>query len=267
LRDPRKTSLNIYEDEGFVVHFAMPLSAKGQVQGILEVFRRSLFQPDDEWFTFLETLSRQAAIAIDNNNLFDNLQRSNTNIVLAYDATIQGWSQTLELRDKETEGHARRVTDRTVQLAQLVGIPATDLEHVRRCTLLYDIGKMGISDAILLKPDKLTHAEWAIMHRHPVLAYEMLSSITYLQPALDIPHYHHEKWDGTGYPDGLKGEQIPLFACIFTVVDVYDALTNDRPYRLACSPAPAIEYIRAEAGKHFDPAIVETFLNMLAREK
>jgi putative nucleotidyltransferase with HDIG domain len=266
LQDSQKTPINIYAGEGFLVHYAIPLSAKGQVQGVLEVFLRSPLQPDDEWFAFLETLSRQAAIAIDNSILYDNLQRSNMNIVLAYDATIQGWSQALELRDKETEGHARRVTDRTVLLAQLVGVPAADLEHVRRGTLLHDIGKMGIPDAILLKPGKLTEAEWVIMRRHPVLAYEMLSSIAYLQPALDIPHYHHEKWDGTGYPDGLKGEQIPLYARIFAIVDVYDALTNDRPYRPAWTPTQALEYIRAESGKHFDPAIIEAFLNLIARE-
>jgi PAS domain S-box-containing protein len=265
-QDLQKPSVNIYAGEGFLAHHAIPLSAKGQVQGVLEVFLRSSFQPDDEWFTFLETLSRQAAIAIDNSSLYDDLQRSNTNIVLAYDATIQGWSQALELRDKETEGHARRVTERTVQLAQLVGVPAADLEHVRRGTLLHDIGKMGIPDVILLKPGKLTEAEWVIMRRHPMLAYEMLSSIAYLRPALDIPHYHHEKWDGTGYPDGLKGEQIPLYARIFAIVDVYDALTNDRPYRPAWTPTQTLEYIRAESGKHFDPAIVEAFLNLLARE-
>jgi HD-GYP domain-containing protein (c-di-GMP phosphodiesterase class II) len=266
LQDPQRTHLNIYDGEGFMAHYAVPLNAKGQVQGVLEVFLRSPFQPDDDWFAFLETLSRQAAIAVDNNNLFENLQRSNTNIVLAYDATIQGWSQALELRDKETEGHARRVTERTVRLAQFVGIPAGELEHVRRGTLLHDIGKMGIPDAILLKPGKLTEAEWVIMRRHPILAYEMLSSIAYLRPALDIPHYHHEKWDGSGYPDGLKGEQIPLYARIFAIVDVYDALTNDRPYRPAWTSAQTIEYIRAESGKHFDPAIVEAFLNMVARE-
>ena len=264
LKENQKPAVNIYEGEGFMAHHAIPLSAKGQVQGVLEVFQRSPFQPDAEWFTFLETLSRQAAIAIDNNNLFENLQRSNTNIILAYDATIQGWSQALELRDKETEGHARRVTEQTVQLAQLVGVPVAEMEHVRRGTLLHDIGKMGVPDAILLKPGKLTEAEWVIMRRHPVFAYEMLSSIAYLRPALDIPHYHHEKWDGTGYPDGLKGEQIPLYARIFAVVDVYDALTNDRPYRPAWTTGQALEYIHTESGRHFDPAIVEVFLNMLA---
>ena len=263
-KENQKPAINIYDGEGFLAHHAIPLSAKGQVQGVLEVFQRSPFQPDAEWFTFLETLSRQAAIAIDNNNLFENLQRSNTNIILAYDATIQGWSQALELRDKETEGHARRVTEQTVQLAQLVGVPVAEMEHVRRGTLLHDIGKMGVPDAILLKPGKLTEAEWVIMRRHPVFAYEMLSSIAYLRPALDIPHYHHEKWDGTGYPDGLKGEQIPLYARIFAVVDVYDALTNDRPYRPAWTTGQALEYIHTESGRHFDPAIVEVFLNMLA---
>jgi PAS domain S-box-containing protein len=267
LKENQKSAVNIFDGEGFLAHYAIPLSAKGQVQGVLEVFQRSPFQPDAEWFTFLETLSRQAAIAIDNNNLFENLQRSNTNIILAYDATIQGWSQALELRDKETEGHARRVTERTVQLAQLVGVPVAEMEHVRRGTLLHDIGKMGIPDAILLKPGKLTEAEWVIMRRHPVFAYEMLSSIAYLRPALDIPHYHHEKWDGSGYPDRLKGEQIPLYARIFAIVDVYDALTNDRPYRPAWNTGQALEYIRAESGRHFDPAIVEVFLNMLDREK
>ncbi len=265
-RTDEKAVLSIYDGEEFVTHHAVPLNAKGQVQGVLEVFHRSPFQPDDEWLAFLETLSRQAAIAIDNNSLFDNLQRSNTNIIQAYDATIQGWSQALELRDKETEGHAQRVSERTVQLARLVGVPDGELEHVRRGTLLHDIGKMGVPDAILLKPGKLMPEEWAIMRRHPAFAYEMLSSIAYLRPALDIPHYHHERWDGTGYPEGLKGTQIPLYARIFAVVDVYDALTNDRPYRPAWTVEKSLEYIRAQSGKHFDPAIVEAFLNMLARE-
>ncbi|MGB8212421.1 MAG: PAS domain S-box protein [Anaerolineales bacterium] len=260
-----KPAFNIYDGEGFVAEHAVPLLIKGQVHGVLEVFKRSPFQPDDEWFTFLETLSRQAAIAIDNANLFDDLQRSKTNIVLAYDATIQGWSQALELRDKETEGHAQRVTERTVQLAQILGVPDAELEHVRRGTLLHDIGKMGIPDSILLKPGKLTKEEWMIMRQHPVMAYQMLSSIAYLRPALDIPHYHHEKWDGSGYPEGLKGEQIPLYARIFAIVDVYDALTNDRPYKSAWTKEKTIEYIRAESGKHFDPGVVEAFLNMLAR--
>jgi len=262
-----KPVFDVYEGEGFVAHYAKPLVAKGQIQGVLEVYQRSPLQPDGEWFTFFEMLSGQAAIAIDNATLFDNLQRSNTDILLAYDATIQGWSQALDLRDKETEGHAQRVTEMTLRLAQQIGIPNTELEHVRRGTLLHDIGKMGIPDSILLKPGKLTEQEWVIMRRHPVFAFELLSAIAYLKPALDIPHYHHEKWDGSGYPDGLKGDQIPLYARIFAVVDVYDALTNERPYRPAWTVEKALAYIREQSGTHFDPRVVEAFLALLSGEK
>ena len=262
----QKFNLDIHEGEDFVSYYAVPLIAKGQVQGVLEVYHRSQLSPDDEWLTFLEMLSSQAAIAIDNAGLFDDLQRSNLEIVLAYDATIRGWSQALELRDKETEGHAQRVSDLTFKLAQRLGIPNTEMEHVRRGVLLHDIGKMGIPDAVLLKPGKLTEEEWAIMRQHPVYAYEMLSSISYLKPALDIPHYHHERWDGSGYPDGLKGEQIPFYARIFAVVDVYDALTSDRPYRPAWTVEKSLEHIHEQSGKHFDPRIVDTFLEMMRQK-
>ena len=261
-----KPIFDVYEGEGFVAHYAKPLIAKGQIQGVLEVYWRSPFQPDEEWLTFFEMLSGQAAIAIDNVALFDNLQRSNEDILLAYDATIQGWSQALELRDKETEGHAQRVTELTLRLAQRLGIPDAELEHVRRGTLLHDIGKMGIPDAILLKPGKLTEEEWVIMRQHPVFAFELLSAIAYLKPALDIPHYHHEKWDGSGYPDGLKGDQIPLYARIFAIVDVYDALTNERPYRPAWTVEKSLAHIREQSGTHFDPRIVEAFLALITAE-
>jgi len=266
-QEKQKSTFDVYEGEEFVTHYAIPLVAKGQVQGILEVYHRSPFQPDEEWLTFFNMLAGQAAIAIDDAHLFEDLQRSNLDMVLAYDATIQGWSQALELRDKETEGHTQRVTDLTLRLAQMIGVPEAELEHVRRGTLLHDIGKMGIPDSILLKPGKLTEEEWNIMRRHPVHAYELLSSIAYLRPALDIPHYHHEKWDGSGYPDGLKGEQIPLYARIFAVVDVYNALTSKRPYRPAWTVEKAIEHIRKQSGKHFDPGIVEAFLNLTSGEK
>jgi putative nucleotidyltransferase with HDIG domain len=258
----QKSAINIYEGENFVSHYAMPLIAKGQLQGVLEVFHRSPFQIDSEWSTLFTMLAGQAAIAIDSASLYEGLQRSNLDLTLAYDATIQGWSQALELRDEETEGHAQRVTELTMRLAQQIGIPNAELEHVRRGTLLHDIGKMGIPDAILLKPDKLTEEEWVIMRQHPVFAYEMLASISFLKPALDIPHYHHEKWDGSGYPDGLKGKHIPLYARLFAIVDVYDALTNDRPYRPAWSLEKAMEYIQEQSGKHFDPQVVEAFSKM-----
>jgi PAS domain S-box-containing protein/putative nucleotidyltransferase with HDIG domain len=252
--------------EKFVAFFAIPLVAKGQVQGVMEVFHRSRLDPDPEWLDFLETLAGQAAIAIDSAQMFSDLQRSNIELSLAYDATIEGWSRAMDLRDKETEGHTRRVTETSVNLARRMGLPAQELTHVRRGALLHDIGKMGVPDAILLKPGPLTAEEWAAMRQHPTLAYELLAQVRYLQPAINIPYCHHEKWDGTGYPRGLKGEQIPLVARLFAVIDVYDALTSDRPYRPAWSSETAQEYIRSESGKHFDPRAAEVFLNMRATD-
>ncbi len=193
------------------------------------------------------------------------MQRSNLELGLAYDAALEGWTRALDLRDQETEGHTQRVTDLAVQLARAMGLPDEEIVHIRRGALLHDIGKMGIPDRILLKPDALTAEEWEIMRKHPVYAYEMLHPIPYLRQALEIPYCHHEKWDGTGYPRGLKGEQIPLAARLFAVVDVWDALRSNRPYRKAWSDAEALEYIREQAGKHFDPAVVEVFLKLLHR--
>jgi PAS domain S-box-containing protein len=187
-------------------------------------------------------------------------QQLNAELTLAYDTTLEGWSRALDLRDKETEGHSQRVTEMTVDLARAMGMSESELVHVRQGALLHDIGKMGIPDSILLKPALLTEEETAIMRRHPVYAYELLSPIAYLRPALDIPYYHHEKWDGTDYPRGLHGEQIPLAARIFAVVDVWDALRSDRPYRLAWAEERVREHIRSLAGTHFDPKVVELFL-------
>ncbi len=249
-------------DEGFVSYYAAPLVAKGQVKGVLETFHRAPHRASQDWLDFLEALAGQAAIAIDNATLFDDLQLSNVELTLAYDTTLEGWSRALDLRDKETEGHTRRVTELTVRLAKAMGVGEDELVHVRRGALLHDIGKMGIPDAILLKPRPLTDEEWEIMKKHPVFAYELLSPIAYLRPALDIPYCHHEKWDGTGYPRGLRGEQIPLAARIFAVMDVWDALRSDRPYRLAWSDEQVREYIREQAGKHFDPRVAEAFLEL-----
>jgi len=247
-------------EESFVSYCAAPLIAKGQVNGVLEVFRRAPFDPDQEWVGFLETLAGQAAIAIDNAELFEGLQHANTELVQAYDATIEGWSHALDLRDKETEGHSQRVTEMTVLMAASMGVSKSDLIHVRRGSLLHDIGKMGVPDNILLKIDKLTDEEWIIIRKHPVYAHEMLSPIAYLRPALDIPYCHHEKWDGTGYPRGLKGEQIPLIARIFAVVDVWDAMRSDRPYRKGWADEKVREHIKSLTGTHFDPKVVEVFL-------
>ncbi len=255
--EPDDLLLNTYlAGEDFVCYFGVPLVAKGVVKGVLEVYHRTPLHPDQEWLDFLTTLASQAALAIDNASLFDNLQRSNTELTLAYDATIEGWSHAMDLRDKETEGHTLRVTEMTMELAGLFGTKDEDLVNIRRGALLHDIGKMGVPDAILLKPALLTDDEWVIMRKHPQFAFEMLSPIHYLRSALDIPYCHHEKWDGTGYPRGLKGEQIPLQTRIFSIVDVWDALTSDRPYRKAWSKEQTMEYLRSESGKHFDPQVL-----------
>jgi len=248
--------------ERFVSHHVTSLTAKGQVVGVLEVFNRSRLEPDPEWIGYFEAFANQAAIAIDNAQLFEELQRSNLDLSLAYDATIEGWSRAMDLRDHETEGHTRRVTDLTIQLARSLNVAEDQITHIRRGALLHDIGKLGIPDMILLKPGRLTPEEWNLMRKHPQYAHDMLNSIEYLRPAIDIPYCHHEKWDGTGYPRGLKGEQIPFSARLFAVADVFDALTSDRPYRAAWSVEQALEYIRQEAGKHFDPRVVEAFLRI-----
>ncbi len=248
--------------EGFVSYQAVPLIAKGQLQGVLETFTRKPMDSGEERTAFLETLATQAAIAIDNSQLFGDLQRTNFELEMAYDATIEGWSRALELRDQETEGHALRVTDVTVRLAQEMGVRGTELIHIRRGALLHDIGKMGIPDKILLKPGKLLEDEWEVMKQHTVHAFEMLWPIEFLRPAIDIPYCHHERWDGTGYPRQLKAEQIPLSARLFAIADVWDALTSDRPYRKAWSEEKALGYILANKGKHFDPQVVALFLRL-----
>ena len=249
--------------EGFASYYAAPLVAQDKVKGVLEIFHRSLLDSDKEWLDFLEALAGQAAIAIESTTLFEDLQRTNDELSQAYDSTIEGWSHALDLRDKETEGHTLRVTELTLELAQVFGLSESELIQVRRGALLHDIGKMGVPDRILLKEGPLTDDEWIIMRQHPVHAHEMLRSIDYLRLALDIPFCHHEKWDGTGYPRGLKGEDIPLVARIFSVVDVWDAVTSDRPYRSAWSRDQALAHIRAGAGTHFDPQVVEIFIKLL----
>lgn len=193
------------------------------------------------------------------------LAASQTNLIMAYDATIEGWSHALELRDEETEGHTRRVTRLTERLARAMGINEEELEHIRRGALLHDIGKIGISDEILLKPGELTNEEWETVRQHPVFARDLLAPIDYLQPALTIPYAHHERWNGSGYPLGLEGERIPLEARIFAVADVYDALTSDRPYRKAWSRKKALDYIRRQAGEQFDPRVVKLFLREIQK--
>ncbi|MCX7591927.1 MAG: PAS domain S-box protein [Kiritimatiellae bacterium] len=264
--EPPFVQLRHLEGEDFVSYYAVPLVAKGALKGVLEVFSSSPFHPDDEWRSFIEALALQAAIAIDNAQLFERLQQVNEELSLAYATTLEGWSRALDLRDRITEGHSQRVTELTVRLARLAGMKEDDIVHVRRGALLHDIGKMGIPDSILQKVEKLTEEERRMMREHPVIAYKLLSPIKYLSRALDIPYCHHEKWDGSGYPRGLKGEEIPLAARLFAVVDQWDALTSDRPYREAWSRERALAHIRDEAGKSLDPHVVELFLQLMEEE-
>lgn len=258
---------NIFSDllsgESFVEYYGTPLIAKGQVKGVLEVYHRRPLYTDQEWLSFFETLAGQAAIAIDNAELFENLQRANLELTLAYDTTLEGWVRALDLRDKETQGHTQRVTNLTIQLSRVMGVDEVSLRYIRRGALLHDIGKMGIPDSILHKPGPLSDEEWEIMYKHPLYAYDLLSPIEYLRRSLDIPYCHHEKWDGSGYPRGLQGEQIPQAARIFAVVDVWDALCSDRPYRKRWERDKAMEYIHEQRGKHFDPEVVDVFFQLI----
>jgi len=257
----------LLEGEGFVAYYGAPLISKGKVQGVLELFHRSPLNPDEEWENFLHTLTSETAIAVDSALLFRDLEKSNLDLAVAYETTLEGWARTLELRDRETQGHSQRVLDLTLRLARKLGFTDEELVHVQRGALLHDIGKMGVPDNILLKKGSLTEAEWEIMHKHPIYAYDMLSTIPFLRKALDIPYCHHEKWDGSGYPRGLKGEEIPLSARIFAVVDVWDALRSDRPYRLAWKDEKTLDYIQAESGSHFDPMVVDAFMEIQRSEQ
>lgn len=194
------------------------------------------------------------------------LQEAHKNLQEAYEKTIEGWVRALDLRDRETEGHTQRVTELTLKVAARLGLSDEALAHMRRGALLHDMGKMAIPDEILQKPGPLDEAEWEKMRRHPAIAFEMLSPIAYLHPALEIPFCHHERWDGSGYPRGLKGEEIPLSARLFAIVDVWDALRSDRPYRKKLSRREVIQYLRDKAGILFDPALVELFLTVIEEE-
>lgn len=248
---------------GFKSSSVLPLAARGQVKGVLQFLHRQAITTDLDGQTFLQSLALQTAIGIDHVEMLENLQRSNRELVHAYEETIKGWAQALELRDLETRGHADRVEVLTEKLAVAMGIQEPELTHIRHGALLHDVGKMAIPDQILRKTGKLSDEEWVTMRLHTTKAYEMLYPIEYLRPALDVVYSHHEKWDGTGYPRGLKGEEIPLSARIFAVVDVWDALTSDRKYRLAWPPQEARNYIIQQSGKHFDPHVVEVFLKIM----
>lgn len=251
--------------EQFRGYCAVPLITKGQVKGVLEVFSKSPLSVDMEWIEFLESLAGLAAISIENATLVETIQRTNTELSVAYDSTLLGWAQTVELRERYKQGRTRRMADQTLDLARMLGVEERDLPHIYRGVLLHDIGMLSIPETILLKAGRLTVQERALIEKHPEYANQIIKSIEYLRPALDIPYAHHEKWDGSGYPRGLKGENIPLPARLFAVIDVWDALTHHRPYRNAFSETDALAYLREQSGRHFDPKVVEAFLRLLGK--
>jgi HD-GYP domain-containing protein (c-di-GMP phosphodiesterase class II) len=234
---------------------AISLWKEERILGILvAIDKPGGYHPED--YQLLSVVASQAAQLIINTRLFNELSN-------AYDATIKGWSKALELRERETQNHSERVTSLARKLAQRLKLEETELEDFSRGVLLHDIGKMGIPDDILLKAGPLEPDQWAIMRQHPGMAYNLLKNISFLHKALDVPYCHHERWDGSGYPRGLKGEEIPITARLFAVVDVWDALTNDRVYRRAWSDAETAAYLRQNAGILFDPKVVEEFLKMM----
>jgi PAS domain S-box-containing protein len=254
--------------EKFTSYYAVPLNSKGRCIGVLEVFRRFMKNDDVEWEEFLGSLAQQTAIAIENGQLVDKLTRANREMSFAYDRTIEGWARALDIRDRITGEHSQKVKEWTLILAQAMGIrDLEELTQIRRGATLHDIGKIGVPDQILNKPGPLNDEEWVIMRQHPNYARDMLNPIEFLHPAMDIPYSHHEKWDGTGYPQGLKGKEIPLVARIFAVVDVFNAITSERPYSKPWPVQKAVAYIREQSGKHFDPDVVNVFLKNFDRFK
>ena len=255
--------MSLFPEEKFKSYYGVPLIAKGQVQGVLEVFDRERFNVDAEWMSYLEALASQAAIAIENATLFDELQRTNDELVLSYDATIEAWAQALDVREWESSGHSKRVANLAVWLGRLMSISESDLVLVRRGALLHDIGKVSIPDSILRKSGSLTDKERELMHQYPVYSRNLLAGVQFLKSAVDIPYCHCECWDGSGYPRGLKGEDIPLVARIFSVVDVWDTLSSNRLYRVGWPEEKIRTYLLEESGKQFDPGVVKLFLSSI----
>lgn len=269
LSDARTAELShaekiIVDQRGLVSILYFPLLLKESAIGVFilgTTDRVRQFTRDEIDLSYV--LSFQVSLAIANAQLYKKAQEAILDLTQAYDATLEGWSRVLDMRDRVTDKHTHRVADLTVALAERMGIPRSELGHIRRGALLHDIGKMAIPDAILQKEGDLSESELAVMRTHPEKAFQILSQIGYLAPAMEIPYCHHEKWDGSGYPRHLKGEQIPLAARLFAVVDVFDALTSDRPYRKAWSTERALEYLQEQSGKHFFPEAVQAFTEML----
>ncbi|GAB4485252.1 MAG: hypothetical protein OHK006_11080 [Thermodesulfovibrionales bacterium] len=254
----------LLEQEGFVSYINIPLVGHDQLLGILELFGRSGLAPSKLWLDALNAVTGQAAVALHSASLFRMIQIAHEKLSDAYEATIDAWARAIDLRDHETEGHSRRVCMNTMTLASAMGITESSLPDLRRGALLHDIGKLGIRDAVLLKPGAFDETEWTMMSKHPEIGAELLKQIEFLKNSAEIPMHHHEKWNGTGYPMRLAGEDIPLSARVFSIVDVWDAICSDRPYRKALSEREALAIIRQGNGHHFDPRVFEAFMDTYA---
>jgi HAMP domain-containing protein/GAF domain-containing protein len=255
-----------FPQENFVSYYGIPMIAKGEIKGVLEIFHRSALNITAEWEEFIKDLTTQGAMAIETATLWEEQNRINEELRAAYDNTLNGWARTLEIFDFETHGHSERVIDLTVRLAQKMKVRNEELIHIRRGVLLHDIGKIGVGLSIVNKPGPLNEEEWHKMREHPNFARRILEPIAFLRPCTDIPYYHHEWWDGNGYPENLSGEQIPLAARIFAIIDVWDALNHKRPYRDAWEPEKVLSYIQGLSGKKFDPKIVAAFFELLEED-
>lgn len=255
-----------FSTEKFVSYFGVPLTSKGRLVGVMELYHRKKLDPDQSWIDLLEMIAGLAAIAIDYQNVHKNLERSRNELDKSLDAIIEGWAQALELRGIESPGHWRRIEELSLALGQKLGVKSKLLNDLRRGVLLHDIGKMAIPDEVLHKRTALSVEERKLIGKHPIAAHDLLKDVEGLKSALDVPLYHHERWDGTGYPYQLEGENIPYLARIYAVVDVWDAMRSDRPYRKAFSKEKALQILNEEAGKQFDPEIVQAFL-LLVEER
>jgi PAS domain S-box-containing protein len=250
-------------DQGFEAYYGVPLIARGNIVGILELLFRAQPKITPEFDELIAALAGQAAIAIDNASLLDQLRKFNENLITAYDSTLEVWARALDLRDQEIPGHTQRVVDLAIEFGRRIGLRGEELALIRRGSLLHDIGNFGVPEQILCKPGPLTESEWESIRKHPGYAYELLTPIVYLRPVLTIPYCHHERWDGSGYPRHLREREIPMEARLFSLVDVWDALTTDRPYRKAWEREAARTYIASQSGKQFDPDLVAEFLSLI----
>ncbi|HEY4691879.1 MAG TPA: HD domain-containing phosphohydrolase [Bellilinea sp.] len=256
--------LNLFTP-GKVIQSAVctPMIAAGMVIGVLQVFSFKPNQFLESDTALLSLLGNTCANAIQSNRLTNNLERTSQDLSQTFEATIDGWSRALELRDFSTERHTQRVVTMTMELGRKFGLAEPDLLRLKRGAQLHDIGKMGVPDSILLKPGPLDEVEWRVMRKHPVYAYELLRPIPKFNDILDVPYCHHEKWDGSGYPRRLRGSEIPLNARLFAVVDVWDALSSNRPYRTAWPQRQVLDYIQHQSNKHFEPDITSAFLDIV----